>query len=258
MSETAYSSTEGRKGGRRVVIVTGASRGIGLAIAQRFLELGCSVALHGRRTPDDASIREAVQRGNARLVSGDLSRESDRAALFAKAVEAFGALDVLVNNASVQTFGALSEWSEEVAQPLVQVNLIAAIDCMRRAAHIMANGDGDRCVINIASVRASRPGGGGAMYAATKAALVSVTRSAAVEYGPAGIRVNAISPGLIWREGIEEEWGDGVRAYQSLAPLRRIGRPNDVAEACVMLASPAAVWITGVDLIVDGGISLVR
>lgn len=258
MSESVRAATDGRNAGRRVVVVTGASRGIGLVIARRFIELGDRVVLHGRSAPDEAVLCEAVQRGDARVVSGDLSRDIDRSALFAAAIEAFGTLDVLVNNASVQTFGTLREWSEEASRNLLQVNLVAAIDCMRRAAQVMEGGAGDRCIVNVASVRASRPGAGGAMYAATKAALVCATRSAAVEYGPAGIRVNAVSPGLIWREGIETEWGDGVRAYQAMAPLRRIGRPDDVADACTMLASPAAGWITGVDLIVDGGISLVR
>ena len=242
----------------RRVVVTGASRGIGLAIARRFLELGSRVVLHSRGAPDDDAVREAERQGRATVVRGDLALEADRAALFVRASSELGGLDVLVNNAAEQSFGPIREWSDDAVQRMFLVNVVAALDCMRRAAEAMAGADGDRCIVNIASIRATRPGSGAAVYAATKAALLSATRTAAVEYGPAGIRVNAISPGLVWREGLEREWADGVRSYEQQAPLGRIGRPEDVAEACAMLASSAARWITGVDLPVDGGISLVR
>ena len=226
--------------GRRV-LVTGASRGIGLAIAMRFLADGAKVLMHERRDG-----------------MGDLEKEADRAALFERARDELGGLDVLVNNAGAQSFGALGELSNEEIERMLRVNVVAALDCMHRAATLMRASSGDRCIVNVASIRASRPGSGAAVYAATKAALVAATRSAAIEYGPAGIRVNAVSPGLIWRDGLDREWPDGVRNYEAQAPLRRIGQADDVAAACAMLASADAGWITGVDLVVDGGISLVR
>jgi len=92
-------------------------------------------------------------------------------------------------------------------------------------------------------------------YAAAKAAVIAHTRAAAQELAPHGIRVNAVSPGLIWKEGIEQAWPDGVRRWHGRAPLERMGMPEDVADACLFLASPGARWITGVNLVVDGGVT---
>ncbi|MDQ4078313.1 MAG: SDR family oxidoreductase, partial [Chloroflexota bacterium] len=112
-------------------------------------------------------------------------------------------------------------------------------------------------IVNIASIEAERPAPLHAHYNAAKGGVLMYTRSAALELGPHGIRVNAVSPGLIWREGIEEQWPEGVARWREAAPLTRLGRPEDVADACLFLASPAARWISGTNLVVDGGV-LVR
>jgi 3-oxoacyl-[acyl-carrier protein] reductase len=110
-------------------------------------------------------------------------------------------------------------------------------------------------VTHIASIEASAPAVLHAHYSASKAAVVMHARSAALEYGPYGIRVNTVSPGLIDREGLAEAWPDGVRRWRAAAPTGRLGRPEDVGDACVFLASSLASWVTGHDLVVDGGVS---
>jgi NAD(P)-dependent dehydrogenase (short-subunit alcohol dehydrogenase family) len=113
---------------------------------------------------------------------------------------------------------------------------------------------GGGAIVNVSSISAFRPSLDLVHYSAAKAALEMLTRSSAVELGPKGIRVNAVAPGVVWREGIEEAWPEGVSAYRAKAPLGRIGQPEDVADACLFLASPAARWITGTTLVVDGGV----
>jgi NAD(P)-dependent dehydrogenase (short-subunit alcohol dehydrogenase family) len=117
----------------------------------------------------------------------------------------------------------------------------------------MASGEGG-AIVNVTSIQAFAPAGGLAHYSAAKAGLEMLTRSAAFELGPSGIRVNAVAPGLIWREGLETAWPEGVARYLAAAPLRRLGQPEDVADACLFLASPASRFVTGATLVVDGGV----
>jgi 3-oxoacyl-[acyl-carrier protein] reductase len=123
---------------------------------------------------------------------------------------------------------------------------VAALPLLRRAGG---------AVVHVASIEASTPAPGHAAYAVSKAALVMHAKAAALELGPLGVRVNCVSPGLIHRDGIEGAWPDGVARYLAAAPLRRLGTPADVGAACVFLCSPAASWITGTELVVDGGVS---
>jgi NAD(P)-dependent dehydrogenase (short-subunit alcohol dehydrogenase family) len=109
-------------------------------------------------------------------------------------------------------------------------------------------------IVNIASIESENPAPQHSHYSAAKAAVVMYTRTAALELGGKGIRVNCVSPGLIWREGLDRDWPEGVNAYLQAVPLGRLGQPDDVADACLFLASSAARWITGANLIVDGGV----
>ncbi len=113
-------------------------------------------------------------------------------------------------------------------------------------------------IVNIGSISASNPATDHSHYNSAKAAVLMFTRSCAQELGPFGIRVNSVSPGLIHKDGIEEAWPEGVERWQSRAPLRRLGEPEDIADACLFLASPAARWITGHNLVVDGGVLATR
>jgi NAD(P)-dependent dehydrogenase (short-subunit alcohol dehydrogenase family) len=118
---------------------------------------------------------------------------------------------------------------------------------------MIAQGQGG-AIVNVTSIEAENPAPAHSHYNAAKAGAAMHTRAAAQELGPHGIRVNAVAPGLVWREGLDEAWPDGVARYLNAAPLGRLGQPEDVADACLFLASPAARWITGASLTVDGGV----
>ena len=198
---------------------------------------------------------EAIRGSEGRAVAfkADLTNEGECDDLVASVSERFGALDILINNAAVQPTKALPDMTAREWREMLDVNTTSAFLCTRAVARVMAGRGG--AIVHIASIEGTHPAQDHAHYAASKAALIAHARSAALEYGPANIRVNAVSPGLIDRPGLLSDWPDGVRRYKVKAPLRDIGRPDDVARACLFLASPDARWITGHNLVVDGGMS---
>lgn len=143
-----------------------------------------------------------------------------------------------------------TEW-----RAVVDTNLTGVFACTQAAAAVMRGQDGGGTVTHIASIEARAPAPAHAHYSASKAAVVMHARSAALEYGPWGVRVNSVSPGLVDREGLAEAWPEGVRRWRRAAPTGRLGRPEDVGDACVFLASRLASWVTGHDLVVDGGVT---
>jgi NAD(P)-dependent dehydrogenase (short-subunit alcohol dehydrogenase family) len=172
-----------------------------------------------------------------------------------------------VNNAGIQPLAPLAETSREEWDEVLGTNLGAVFELSREAAAVMAGpsplpepveaGGSDsrrnRWITHIASIEASRPAPAHAHYAVAKAGLVMHARAAALELGPAGIRVNTVSPGLVDRPGLAEAWPEGVASWIAHAPLGRLATAEDIGDACVLLASPAASFITGQDLAVDGG-----
>jgi 3-oxoacyl-[acyl-carrier protein] reductase len=166
-----------------------------------------------------------------------------------------GRLDALVNNAGVQPVQELEGMGLDEWRAVVDGNLAGVFACTQAAVEVMRAQDGGGSVTHIASIEAGRPAPGHAHYSAAKAAVVMHARSAALEYGPCGVRVNAVSPGLIDRQGLAEAWPEGVERWQRAVPLGRLGRPEDVGDACVFLASRLASWVTGHELVVDGGVS---
>ena len=229
----------------RVAIVTGASGTIGAGIARRLREAGALVVAHGR----SAEALEPLLGDGVVAATGDVAR--DAAAICAVALESFGRLDVVVNNAGVQPVAPLARLTDEDVAELLRVNVVGVAALTRQAATALPDGG---AIVNIASIEGLQPAFDHSHYAASKAAVIMHTRAAALELGPAGIRVNCVSPGLIEAPGIEDAWPEGVARWHAAAPLHRLGRPDDVADAVLFLASPAARWISGANLVVDGGV----
>ena len=236
-------------------LVTGASGGIGAGIASRFAAAGAAVVLHHGRNRDAAEAladRLRADGGEAMVLGADLTVETACHDLVEQAAAWRGRLDVLVNNAGIQPVLPLEQMTADHWRQVMDANVTSTLSCTQAAARIMAPG---ASITHIASIEGSQPAAGHAHYSASKAALIMFARSAALEYGPRGIRVNTVSPGLIHNVGIEQAWPSGVARWHAAAPLHRLGRPGDVGDACVFLASPMASWITGQDLVVDGGVS---
>ena len=239
----------------QVALVTGAAGGIGRGIALRLARAGAAVAVHAR-TSDAGEVVDAVREsgGTAVALRGDLRDEGACRRVVREAAEWGGRLTSLVNNAGVQPVQQLPGMTLTDWRAVVDTNLSSVFACTQAAAEVMREAGGGT-ITHIASIEAAHPAPLHAHYSASKAAVVMHARAAALEYGPHGIRVNTVSPGLVDREGLAEAWPDGVRRWQQAAPTGRLGRPEDIGDACVFLASPLASWITGHDLVVDGGVS---
>jgi len=241
----------------KVAIVTGASRGIGSAVASRLGAAGAAVVVHYREREVEArdlARRLEAQAVRAVAIGADLRETGEVDALFRAAADELGEADVLVNNAGSYPLDRLVDASPEDWKRVVETNLLSVHLATQAAARRLIARGAPGAVVNVASIEGIQPAPAHSHYSAAKSGVLAYTRSAALELGPHGIRVNAVSPGLIWREGIEEAWPEGVASFRSRAPLGRLGRPEEVAEACLFLASPRASFITGANLVVDGGI----
>lgn len=241
----------------RTVIVTGGGQGIGAAIAAAFASRGARTVVHYRSNQDAAeSVVAGISDsgGDAIALAAHLDREDEVDQLFSLADKAFGPVDVLVNNAGTFPNSPLLEITPEQWRQMYADNVESTFLCTRAAARIMKRSGGG-AIVNIASISAMNPGPDHAHYNSAKAAVVMFTRSAAQELGTYNIRVNAVAPGLVNRPGLEEQWPDGVRRYRQAAPLSCLVQPEDVANACVFLASDAAASITGAVLPVDSGVT---
>lgn len=229
------------------VLVTGASGNIGQGIAERLAEAGANVVVHCFRNRQ-AAEELAERLGGAAIVEADLRSE---AAVDAMYVEASPTL--VVNNAAAQPVESFIDLTYDDWRAMLAANLDGAFLVTQRAARAWAGTGG--AIVNIASIEALDPAAGHAHYATSKAGLLMLSRAAALELGAANIRVNCVSPGLIDKDGLDTEWPDGVERWRKRAPLGRLGTPKDVADAVLFLLSPAARWISGTNLVVDGGMS---
>lgn len=241
----------------RVVIVTGGGSGIGAGISRRFGQAGASVVVNYLTSESGArQVVEEIEGMGARAIAigADVSQKSDVMRLVDSTLNSFKRIDVLINNAGIFPLSTLREMTEEHWDLVVDASLRSTFLCTQAVSNQMIKqGDGG-AIVNITSIEAENPAPMHAHYNAAKGGVHMFTKSVANELGPHGIRVNAVAPGLIWKEGIEQEWPDGVERWLKSVPLGRLGMPDDVADACLFLASPAARFITGASLLVDGGV----
>jgi NAD(P)-dependent dehydrogenase (short-subunit alcohol dehydrogenase family) len=241
----------------QVVLVTGGGSGLGSGIVRRFAEAGAKVVVNFHSSEEKASAleREINSMGGEALgVQADVSKKTDVENLFKKVVDIFGQINVLVNNAGIYPLNKIIDMDEAEWDAVINANLRSAFLCTQAAAKIMIEQKTGGAIINISSIEGKNPAPMHSHYNAAKGGINMLTTSSANELGKYGIRVNAVSPGLIGREGLKNDWPDGVSRYLAAAPLGRLGEPADVADACLFLASPGARWITGANLKVDGGV----
>ena len=239
-------------------LVTGSKSGIGFAIAKRLVQAGAEIILHARK---DSSEVEAAKIKLAKLanedistVFGDFSDPNSCCSLFEAIKKEFKPIDILVNNAAIQPVCALADLGPSEISQMLETNLQVPIMMTRYFAEYSENGGS---IVNICSIEGLTPAINHSHYAASKAGLINFTKASALELGSKNIRVNSICPGLIDRQNLDKDWPQGVKSWLEKAPLKRLGAGNDIANAALFLVSDAASFITGANLVVDGGMECV-
>jgi len=235
----------------KAVIVTGGSSGVGWGITTRFFEAGADVMICDLKEP--AELPAQGER-RAAFVQADLRdvEQIERVVAFSK--ERFGRLDVLVNNVGGAPPADAATASPRFSEAIIRLNLIVPLNFSQKANAVMQEQDEGGVIINIASVSALRPSPGTAAYAAAKAGLLSLTQTLAVEWAPK-VRINAVAAGMIQTELAELHYGDaeGLAAVAATVPLGRMGKPRDVADVCLFLASPLSGYVSGAAILMHGG-----
>tara|TARA_R110002049_G_scaffold49267_9_gene141179 strand:- start:9374 stop:10150 length:777 start_codon:yes stop_codon:yes gene_type:complete len=235
----------------KVVIVTGGGKGVGRGITERFLEAGAHVVICGRSEPDTLPQYEGRK---ALFTHCDVRDFEQIEACVDFAVQQYGRLDVLVNNAGGAPYAEAATASPRFSESIIRLNLIAPLNFSQVANRVMQQQDDGGCIINIASVSTIRPSPGTAAYGAAKAGLVNLGTSLAVEWAPK-VRVNALVVGLTKTEQAHLHYGDeeGIAAVGATIPLGRMAVPQDIGNACLFLASPLASYVSGTNFAIHGG-----
>jgi dehydrogenase/reductase SDR family protein 4 len=241
----------------KVAIVTGASRGIGRAITELFAKEGASVVVCGRKQEplDQVSKELTGLAGRIVPIACHVGRLEDLERMVDRTIREFGKIDILVNNAGTNIAqGPALEMTDAQFDKMVEVNLKSAYRLTRLVAPGMCQ-RGSGSIVNIASIAGIRPQFQSLLYSMTKAAIIMLTQSYALELGPRGVRVNAIAPGLVETTLSEYYWKDDSR-FQPLMerqPLKHLGQPIEIAEIALLLATDSASYLTGQTIVVDGG-----
>ena len=242
----------------KVAVVTGASKGIGAAIAKALAAEGASVVVNyssSKEGADRVVADIAAKGGKAVAVQGDVSKAKDVERIFAETKKQFGSLDVLVNNAGIYEFSPLGEVTEEKFHRLFNTNVLGLLLASQQAANLFGPEGGS--IINIGSVVSRITPPGSSIYSATKSAVDAVTGALARELGPRKIRVNSINPGMVETEGVHTAGfigSDFEKGTVAQTPLGRLGQPGDIAPLAVFLASSDSGWLTGETILASGGL----
>jgi 3-oxoacyl-[acyl-carrier protein] reductase len=250
-------STASQKLAGKVAVVTGASKGIGAAIATHLGAAGASVVVNYSSSKEGADrvVDVIIKRGgNAIAVQANVSKKADIDRLFAETKSAFGRLDVLVNNAGIFEFAPLENLTEEHFHRQFNLNVLGLLLTTQKAVETFDNNGGS--IINISSVAGVNPPPGASVYSATKGAVDTITKSLSKELGPRKIRVNSLNPGMVETEGVHTAGFIGTdfhKMIEAQTPLGRIGQPDDIGPVAVFLASEDSGWVTGQTLLVSGG-----
>lgn len=235
----------------KLVVVTGGARGVGAGISRGFLEAGADVAIIGRSVPEQ--MPSAGER-QATFWQADVRDYDQLSACFDTIVQQYQRIDVLINNAGGAPNADAATASPRFSESIIRLNLLAPLNCAQLANRVMQLQDGGGTIINIASVSAIRPSPGTAAYGAAKAGLVNLCASLAIEWAPR-VRVVAVIAGLVETEQAHLHYGDaaGIAAVGRTIPLGRMAVPEDIANACLYLASPLASYVSGTAITVHGG-----
>jgi len=243
----------------KVAIVTGASKGIGAGIARQFAAEGASVVVNYASSRDAAEkvVKEITGKGGAAVaIRGDIAKQADIERVFSETKKQFGKVDILVNNAGVYEFSPIDGITAEHFHRQFDLNVLGLILASKEAAKYIDGNGGS--IINISSIASTAAPAATTVYSATKGAVDTITKALAKELGPRKIRVNAINPGMVVTEGVQNaglDQSDFRRDLESRTPLGRIGQVEDIAPAAVFFASNDSAWITGETLVIAGGLS---
>lgn len=240
----------------KTAIVTGASRGIGLGIAQRLVDDGAKVVITGRKHDAlDAAVEQLGGAEHALGVAGHADDAAHQEDTVARAIETFGSADLLVNNTGINpVYGPMIDIDMAAARKIIEVNCLAALSWTQQV-HKAWMAEHGGAVVNVASVAGIRPAPGIGFYGASKAMLTYITQELAVELGP-GLRINAVAPAVVKTKFATALYEGREQELAETYPLKRLGVPEDIAGAVAFLLSDDAAWVTGQLLVLDGGVTL--